>query len=924
MRGRTLRSGGFAAALVCLSLFASGCSKSETADKALDTSRLPRVASAKEVFASPATTIFTSPDSVAQTADALEKKLIAVGWQRFVAPNTAYADNPQMRTMSLKMGAQALNVFITVAPAQNNATSVQYSWLVLKTDLPFTKDASNIEYSSERPLLTLVTAQPADKTLDFYRKELGERNWSLWSEQTNGKQPADGPSGVIHERGAYAHYITDKDPSIAMVLTLQKADAGKLKVELKQYPVGVLASLHKVRLNSDTADAPLVDVRALPRLDGAEEDTARTSIDRVTYSVPGSVANTIAATRRLLAAGGWMQYVAPLEETHQSLLAFKKGPQGLSVSFSMKGGKADQSIVYYSPTRLQFALAFPDDAADIVFDQNRPYLSLVTAGTIDATRDFYNQKLLASGWAPLSAKDAAAKWPNATLDAPPANGARAYYIRGTERPIVLALQPSDDKTGVEIKVPTFALAQTLETGEDIFGLPRPTLAKSAGGTGGAEVHEMHALVPAEVATVLAFYRRELTARNWKEETQGAVLMPDEVVLNFTPPEGTAVLKLGHKYDLTTVSLVQRLPKPIARPSNNTSNNTSIDAMMKEAQEMIRKAEVLSPPKAPPVNEPAETLRPLAGSNLPVPLPETAADIEVADGRLEFNSASSVKSVAEFYRLIMKQQGWQAQPSVINNANMVVLKFSKARQSVSFTVLRMGAKTNVTADGSAIKDVAQKPAVQPGNAQPADTPSQASADDLEAEESGGLPVPKRHTMTEGTKTPFRRELNANVPLDLNTVLGFYRRELGKLDWKEQGKDTAVTQDSAVLTFASSEGPARLKLGRKDGETTVNLSVRNPDAAAKAGVIPKVGQAKLLISNPNESEVMITINKQSIKAAAGVGMKGPDGPVLELAPGKYKFSIKMPGKPTSNDELNVGADETWGLLIGPGGALPMRVY
>ena len=538
-----------------------------------------------------------------------------------------------MRTMSLKKGVQALNVFITIAPAQNNATSVQYSYLVLKTDLPFTKDASNIEYSPDRPLLSLVTAQPIDQTLDFYRKEMGERGWSLWSELTNGKQPAGGPSGVIHERGAYAHYITDKDPSVTLVLTLQKADAGKLKVEIKQYPAGILASLYKAKLNSDTANTPLVDVKTLPRLDGAEDDAARSSNDRLSYFVPGSVANTIAATKRLLAADGWMLYVAPLEQTHQTLLAFKKGAQGLSVSFSMRSGKADQSNVNYTPTRLSFALAFPDDAADIVFDPNRPYLNLVTAGAVDTTRDLLNQKLLASGWAPLSAKDAAAKWPNATLDAPPQNGARVYYIRGTERPIVLSLQPRDGKTEVEIKVPAFALAQTLELGEDIFGLPRPSLARSAGGTGGAEVHELHALVPAEVATVLAFYRRELTARNWKEETQGAVVTPDAVVLNFTPPEGTAVLKLGHKYDLTTVSLVQRLPKPAAKPSNNTS----IDAMMKEAQQMIRQAEALSPPKAPPANEPTEALRPLAGNTASVPLPENAVDIEAADGRLEFHS-----------------------------------------------------------------------------------------------------------------------------------------------------------------------------------------------------------------------------------------------------------------------------------------------
>ena len=86
--------------------------------------------------------------------------------------------------MSLKKGTQALSVFISVAPAQNNATSIQYAALPLKTDLPFTKDASNIEYSPERVLLTLNTAEPMDKTLDFYRKEMSARGWAMWSEKT--------------------------------------------------------------------------------------------------------------------------------------------------------------------------------------------------------------------------------------------------------------------------------------------------------------------------------------------------------------------------------------------------------------------------------------------------------------------------------------------------------------------------------------------------------------------------------------------------------------------------------------------------------------------------------------------------------------------------------------------------------------------
>jgi hypothetical protein len=36
------------------------------------------------------------------------------------------------------------------------------------------------------------------------------------------------------------------------------------------------------------------------------------------------------------------------------------------------------------------------------------------------------------------------------------------------------------------------------------------------------------------------------------------------------------------------------------------------------------------------------------------------------------------------------------------------------------------------------------------------------------------------------------------------------------------------------------------------------------------------------------------------------------------------IKLPGKPVQNDELEIGAGEIWGLMIGPGGVLALRVY
>ena len=62
------------------------------------------------------------------------------------------------------------------------------------------------------------------------------------------------------------------------------------------------------------ADKGIADVRALPRLEGAVEDSSRTQSYSMSYSVPTMVALSSPATKKLLAADGWVQYTRPLDE----------------------------------------------------------------------------------------------------------------------------------------------------------------------------------------------------------------------------------------------------------------------------------------------------------------------------------------------------------------------------------------------------------------------------------------------------------------------------------------------------------------------------------------------------------------------------------------------------------------------------------
>jgi hypothetical protein len=689
------------------------------------------------------------------------------------------------------------------------------------------------------------------------------------------------------------------------------------------------------------ADDGLVDVRTLPRLEGAVESADRTTPQSMSYTVLTPVTTTAPAIEKLLAANGWMPYARPLESSGGSLL-FKKGGQGLFVAFTQGVKRPDQSGVSYDANRLMANVPFPPDATGILFDERRPYLKCTTAASVGASLAFFNKELPAYGWSPLSAADAAAHWPNAKLDDKIANSATAYYSYDNhdggypQPPIMLSLQRGNDsRTLVEIKVAPFALPQTLAVARETVGLPEPDQAPSFGSTGSAESdrREFHGMTVAEMPVVLAFYRRELGARNWTEESRGAVVTDNDVTLNFSSPDQTATLKLSHQYDLTVVSLLAQM-KPTALAARAKAKKDADDKFMSDAETMAKQViaadEIRRVAQAGNLSD--APLHALAPQTTPIPVPEGAEnlDFKADDGRLEFDSASSVKALAAFYRGALKATGWHETPSVINKPNMVVMEFSKGAKTLSFTVMQMGPKVNVSADGSGLVTADADPAA--ADDANSDAAASAAAKALEAEPDSALPVPKQHSMSSigssqpnGGETPFRHELQASVPAELGAVLAFYRRELGKLGWTETTERTVVKPDRAELAFSTPDGPAKLKLGRSNDETTVDLAQKIPAAAAKADVMPKPGHAKLLFSNLGGSEITLTINRQTIKIASGAGGPGAKGPMLELPPGKYPYSLKVAGGPAQSHEIELAADDAWGLMVSPDGdVLPLQVY
>jgi hypothetical protein len=124
-------------------------------------------------------------------------------------------------------------------------------------------------------------------------------------------------------------------------------------------------------------------------------------------------------------------------------------------------------------------------------------------------------------------------------------------------------------------------------------------------------------------------------------------------------------------------------------------------------------------------------------------------------------------------------------------------------------------------------------------------------------------------------------------------------LSKRGWSENA-GAVVEPGDAVITFATADGPALLRLTHRDGRTIADLSLRKP-ATTNADILPMPGQARLLLGNAANEEAVITINEQTIKLAARAGLKltddpetgrkSPDSQEINLQPGKYKVTLEV---------------------------------
>ena len=276
-------------ALLCAGVAACGPSGSDdaAASEPLDTSKLPRVASAKQIYASPFSTVYTTTASVGEAAGSISKTMTAAGWKTYVAPFTDYAKGPDFQMMSFKKGAQALQVSISLAPAQGNATSVSYTSIVLANDLPVPGDANEIAFDPSRPYLSCFTAMPIPETLDYFAKELARMGFALWPGLA--QQAANKKASGAGLKADHAYFV--RDGHRPLHLEMHREDGARTKIEIE----AVSAEMLTAELAPDPAPAATETLfrakKAPDKMDAMIEDAMQQMANVILTAAGEAVAN---------------------------------------------------------------------------------------------------------------------------------------------------------------------------------------------------------------------------------------------------------------------------------------------------------------------------------------------------------------------------------------------------------------------------------------------------------------------------------------------------------------------------------------------------------------------------------------------------------------------------------------------------------
>jgi len=449
----------------------------------------------------------------------------------------------------------------------------------------------------------------------------------------------------------------------------------------------------------------------------------------------------------------------------------------------------------------------------------------------------------------------------------------------TEEPTSTPVPPTSTSTSTPTPAPTdtpTAEPPPEEETADTSPLPDLPLPEDAEEVA-YEFSEIIFSSPSDIETLVEFYREALSIDNWEEE------------LDFSEvDEAFAFVEFGRGDETIFITIFEL----------GGASQTSIDLSS-------------APSLAGDAGDDDSMATSTEGSGYTIadwPTPPDAKDIDISGDLLSFKVSLPLVDVVEFYRPTYEMMGLGT--SCLDDAadyTSLSCSISAGDVTLNFYAFEGVDDTEVEIDfvnyalGSSTDD--------------------SSPGELGVTDEDGLPLPDDYTSYASEGSEFSRQVYVSSPSDLDTLVEFFQTELSDRGWTLDDSDQSSAE--ATLRFSGPDGELVVTLQSGD-ETEVALTVKNRAAAEEAGILPPAGQARIYLVNFTEEELTVTIDDQVIKLAAEAGMESPDdAPNMDLPPGTYDVTTEV-GSSSVTDEVIVGPDESWGLLLDEQGAFPMQIY
>ena len=230
------------------------------------------------------------------------------------------------------------------------------------------------------------------------------------------------------------------------------------------------------------------------------------------------------------------------------------------------------------------------------------------------------------------------------------------------------LRRDDGKTSVEIRSRRSCSRRSVELAKDEIGLPVPNFTEGFGATGSSDS-----------------VRRKVEGQGEGRPARGASLLPPRAcgaeleggggrrrlsdgksTLDSFLPGSRRAARAGPKIRShlrhSAAQLTRRALAARAKAKKEATTRNSARDAEASAKQVIAADEATAESRRPPTCPMRRCAR-LAGQTTPVPLPEDAENVKFdgAERQARFNSASSVKALAAFYRGSLKSLGWKESP-----------------------------------------------------------------------------------------------------------------------------------------------------------------------------------------------------------------------------------------------------------------------